>query len=856
MGQDEVEQHTKSIKYLFFSFWPSFSDNMNNFPTPFTRDRVMSFVGLCTPLSVEDRKNMIKLAKVLRSEYIDDYGTLDEFRDHINNTKLTSKFFSKTGTGISYYAPLIAICQRSGSGKTRLMLEMGRNCFPMVYISLGSDLISPTIISKFLGELADDVKYRDENERKVFVFITTLLNYTLEQFEKWKLLMKQEQQEEQGQQEQHEQQEQQGQHEQQGQQEKPEHLNQQFPDFFNSFVTSFQPVGDEKSESDLEKLWKTIIDQVNANIADKNFQGRAIIQKYKSSNLPKLLIAIDEARVLLATTDIKKISAFRLIRGALSLSAKAENRVDDSVITVIVADTNSSITNFAPVAKRDPSERFLLADAQLIPPFFMVTGFDVKAKIYLQRCQDLASSKGNWWNFLIDRDTGPCEFLKLGCPLWGAFMEYGNLPESSITDLIAFAKRKLLGGCNFLDLDMNENVVIRTLSYIAALASRMSLTIIPKSNLTNLLVASCMAQLEYLSADRQSVYINYPSDVVLAEAAADFLDSKSLEIMRALLEYTANSEISLGDGGESIAEMIVLAAIDNLKPLFNSVLVEAFLKSLFGEVAAAPILDSFAGKPILKGRVCFNHFIKLKESATVDNLIYCFIRGAAISGYTQQFGWDLCIPVCLEDGRLSAIFIQIKNYKDMMKHYDVIGIMQRMRLAGSMLLNPPAYKSLWNPEVEKKPTSTLLGKRMLDVGNENLDDISMNILINLLQGHPLPSDMPEYQDLPDQFKDIDVPHLATVQPGHNFIAIQGFSIAAFPNIWGNSTGRKKEIESIMKHILKPRSDYIRLMEYEQNERFQKYFKKINSDETLSACAKLHNLDINRKQNSRKNAKKS
>jgi hypothetical protein len=200
--------------------------------------------------------------------------------------------------------------------------------------------------------------------------------------------------------------------------------------------------------------------------------------------------------------------------------------------------------------------------------------------------------------------------------------------------------------------------------------------------------------------------------------------------------------------------MVLLAAMDSLKRQLESCPVADFVKSLFEDKTAKAILESFAGKPILKGRIFFNHFARLQVSASADSLAYYFIRGAAITGHPEQFGWDHCIPVCLADGRLTALLIKVHNYAHTIRPADVDGERHRMRRSGSMLLNPASYESNSAP-----------GKRDSPEEHEgSLDALSMSIMINLLQGEPTPS---------------DANSAIIIEPLANFVAVQGFSLSAF-----------------------------------------------------------------------------
>lgn len=413
-----------------------------------------------------------------------------------------------------------------------------------------------------------------------------------------------------------------------------------------------------------------------------------------------------------------------------------------------------------------------------------------------------------WADFLRARDLDFSEFIKLGSALWGAFMTYKGLNGqiNAVMDVMDFASRKLQG----------HSPEATSLHYIAALSVRMSLTIIPRSELAKDLVAGSMAQLDVLSSERDSVFVSYPSDVMLAQAASLLIQAAPEKTF--LDDHTSNFQIAMGDGGECVTEMLLLAAMDKLNKPFRSVLVGEYIESLFGETVGKALAESFAGKSILKGRVYFNHFIKLTASATLENVTYAFIRGAAIAGYSSQFGWDLCVPVCLEDGRVTAIFVQVKNYDCLIPNATMVGIMQKLRVAGLQLFNPASFKEMRDNE---RVSNVELGKRMLAIQDDaqNLEDVSLNILLNLLQGSPIPEDHKDRQNLPTHFQNIAAPHISSVQPCHNFIGVQGLSPEAFPNFWGETVPVKRACLSLIQNLLVPRQGYTRQLARDYNQTF-------------------------------------
>lgn len=774
---------------IFHTFWDQFPFEVRDIPSCLDLKNVSLYLNsFCTETKFPFKEFEAEIALVLSTDYIDDLGLLSYFKEYIENANRSSKFFSKDRTSEKYLAPVVSLCQRSGSGKTRLLLESGRQHFPLVYISFGKLLQSPKCVTDFLKGLASTAMLREKSETKSLVFVAALIKFVLEKFSAWtERTMKQ----------------------------------QADRTFFTELVTLFQPVGVAEKSEELDALWEKIISEVNSNVPNAKDYTKGIFDLYIQSRLPKLLIAMDEAKELL-NDDPDTISAFRIIRKSLSgLSTNSYKHIPDHLVTLIVADTYSSITNFAPVSHPFFSGRDVKSVGYLIPPFFLLSGFDVMAKKYLSECKAVHDQheKANWFEFLNSRDQNAFEFVKLGSPLWGASIIYKHLDnsEESIDWLISFAAFKLEASSS-LTLPMY---------YIAALTARASLTIIPRSSLANELVAGNMAQLDMISANRDSVFVSYPSDVMLAQGAASLIKRNPLKALEALDDHLCKSQISLGDGGESVVELLLLAAVDELDRQFRSISVEDFIRSLFGEDVAKPLLEIFSNKPILKGKLFFNHFVKLSESAVAGNLAYYFTRGAAISGYPVQFGWDICIPVCLEDGRLTAIFVQVKNYKDLLTETYIIGLMQKMRLAGLQLLNPVEYCTLWNSEKERKPNNVELGKRVREIGadDQNLEDLALNICMNLLQGDRVPS------DATGDSSDGLPAHISLVQATHNFVCVQGLTSHYFPNFWGNGPEEKAACISILQRLLVPRSDYSRQLSYDYNSTFVKTFNRFDHGHT-------------------------
>lgn len=107
--QNDVDNLTQTIEFLFALFWPDISKR-NVFPSKLTKPGVQEYLGI----SETERQLQIEIAKVLGFDYVDDNGILDLFCAYIDNANLKSSYFSKTSKIVSYYSPLVALCQRSG----------------------------------------------------------------------------------------------------------------------------------------------------------------------------------------------------------------------------------------------------------------------------------------------------------------------------------------------------------------------------------------------------------------------------------------------------------------------------------------------------------------------------------------------------------------------------------------------------------------------------------------------------------------------------------------------------------------------------------------------------------------------
>jgi hypothetical protein len=238
------------------------------------------------------------------------------------------------------------------------------------------------------------------------------------------------------------------------------------------------------------------------------------------------------------------------------------------------------------------------------------------------------------------------------------------------------------------------------------------------------------------------------------------------------------------------------------------------------------------GHPILKGRLFFNHFAKLTEIMVLDNLSYFFIRGAAISCVHHQLGFDLVIPVCLENGKLTAIFVQIKNYNSDITGGTVEDLRVLMMLAAKSIFDPETYRIIKEEQKAQKKRKTSETASIAEIIAENnnetsLDNSSIYILMNLRQGAEGLSRVHVYAS-------------------ERYIEAQGISSNIYPSMWGVLPETKKGCLSIIQSLLASRTSYDLELKSKANNEYREHFLATDHDHRYSKMddnAKLHDATL-------------
>ncbi|KAI0260536.1 hypothetical protein BC834DRAFT_541289 [Gloeopeniophorella convolvens] len=289
-------------------------------------------------------------------------------------------------------------------------------------------------------------------------------------------------------------------------------------------------------------------------------------------------------------------------------------------------------------------------------------------------------------------DTSKAEFLaRFGRPLFWTLMAAGGLEKHNI---LRFAEHKLAPGVNYRPTATDETAAIDLLVMLDYAPSHAA-----AESLQEELIAGHMRTVASVSQDRRTIYSGYPSEPLLAEAAASLLESwyrgaSSNRIVQRVSEHYSNGLLSLGDVGGLVARILLTigyqsacrkefseSGADESETYYSKgCKLKTFLQCTF--VESSRILATEAGNVGPDGRptslesalgdaiVRFTHFSKWDQKGTSHlDAHSSFLRGAAIVCKTNQKSVDIIIPILVRtEGKacphvITAILVQVKRRK-------------------------------------------------------------------------------------------------------------------------------------------------------------------------------------------------
>jgi len=195
-------------------------------------------------------------------------------------------------------------------------------------------------------------------------------------------------------------------------------------------------------------------------------------------------------------------------------------------------------------------------------------------------------------------------------------------------------------------------------------ACRAALFISGQSQAASALIGSHMETCVYVSPNRETLMIEYPSEPALACGAASIMmDPENLNILlQSLTNALYGGVVEAGYRGEFVARILALLARDMVpnSVSYKPVTLGGFLTSFIGDLKLKEL-----GLPqkFLEGLVTFTHFIPLKWEPTTEGLFYQLVsRFAAGSCRRNEKGSNYFFPVLLRDNTLGLVTFQVKNW--------------------------------------------------------------------------------------------------------------------------------------------------------------------------------------------------
>ncbi|EFJ08495.1 hypothetical protein SELMODRAFT_428880 [Selaginella moellendorffii] len=281
----------------------------------------------------------------------------------------------------------------------------------------------------------------------------------------------------------------------------------------------------------------------------------------------KVLFCFDEASEL-AELELEggMDTAFTLLRRVLG---KAEFG-----LWALVLGTNSRLLDFVPSKAMDPTRKVRARDYKLFKPFWLTATAAVPG--------DLSSGS-------------PESVFCLGRPLWRAFMDKGYTFK----------------GLRLLAVDkLNCSGEVTDATVIAVLGCTIGLDVASWSEAAETSVASHMMTACWISDDRRRLHVSNAAEPVLAAAAAGFLlQEVTLNKVLGELSKMCKEGVVTGGPGEIVTRLLLLLAMlacrrDAGDPTFTGeIKLGAFLSKLLGKVP-----HGLAGTVDLDAGLNFNGF--------------------------------------------------------------------------------------------------------------------------------------------------------------------------------------------------------------------------------------------------------
>ena len=343
---------------------------------------------------------------------------------------------------------------------------------------------------------------------------------------------------------------------------------------------------------------------------------------FSASNSPqdkgthlRWILCVDEAR------EVQKEKPDDLLSDFLSQLNRASRLLPVGAVFVFM-DTLSDIN----IINRHPfpSDRMrLLAETQLVYTDLLTFDLGYPAAKYIN----------DTWSHVY-----MCQF---GRPWWFAKLQ----KNAQWTEILDSAKAKLA----FCQKPGKKEPDF--ISSVALLSSRVAFDFDATYKTKELLVGSYMAHVDYYSPVERDIFISYPSDPVVSEAAKALLFAEWESVISSISHAIISRTINVGALGELAAQIICVLAMDQARMVANGPpTVEQFLQCISGDKV------EMGESTIAKGLLNFNHFVQVEDyNVNRGDLVNFVRRRAAMVCKRNTRGVDLVIPVILNKSYGSVV---------------------------------------------------------------------------------------------------------------------------------------------------------------------------------------------------------
>jgi hypothetical protein len=255
--------------------------------------------------------------------------------------------------------------------------------------------------------------------------------------------------------------------------------------------------------------------------------------------------------------------------------------------------------------------------------------------------------------------------------------------------------------CQTLKFCRDEDV-----RYLSLIIHRVPVKVVSASVLPEKLISDCYGTCTHINSDRIQVYVIHGSEPPIACAAQTILNSEDGKYLKALqqLKYRLDQGlVNVGDMGELVCAISHIITYDMLcfgpkgsemNLFFQTFTILEYLEALLGDkrdfykmiyseksggdknkkskdFSKLPLsIKNVISAGLFTALVSLSHFAYY-EKINMVSLRDALLRGAGIIPPEGFKGVDLIIPFVLDNGRISAIFEQVKNWNGLVSYNQI-----------------------------------------------------------------------------------------------------------------------------------------------------------------------------------------